>query len=122
MRCSHCGSERLKNIKVQGESCTCKHCGAEFTVQTSADRDRAAVVFCSRLPKPGRGGARKGTGPKLGPGGKKIDRNTALTADVWAFHSQNDESPGKSIEAMTRRSAAFRAWKGDRDKNLPEAC
>jgi hypothetical protein len=57
-----------------------------------------------------RGGARKGTGPKPGPGGVKIDRNTALTADVWAFHAANDESPGKSIEAMTRRSGAFKTW------------
>jgi len=57
-----------------------------------------------------RGGARKGTGPKPGPGGTKIDKNTALTADVWAFHAANDESPGRSIEAMTRRNSAFKSW------------
>ena len=62
------------------------------------------------MEKTKRGGAREGAGRKPGPGGTKIDRNTALTADVWAFHASNDESPGKSIEAMTRRSSAFKAW------------
>jgi hypothetical protein len=57
-----------------------------------------------------RGGARKGAGRKPGHGGTKIDKNIALTADAWAFHASNDESRGRSIESMTRRSGAFRAW------------
>jgi hypothetical protein len=54
MQCSNCGAERLKNITKAGESCCCKKCGAEFTVQTSADH-RPAVVYCSKLPEPKRG-------------------------------------------------------------------
>lgn len=50
MKCTNCGTERLKNITRQGETCRCKKCGAVFTVRTSADRSRPAVVYCSQLP------------------------------------------------------------------------
>jgi hypothetical protein len=57
-----------------------------------------------------RGGARKGAGRKPGPDGKKIDKNIALTADVWAFLSRGITSAGEEIETRTRKSAAFKAW------------
>ena len=57
-----------------------------------------------------RGGARKGAGPKPGPGGTKIDKNIALTADVWAFLVRDGETAGSAIESRLRRSAAFKAW------------
>ena len=57
-----------------------------------------------------RGGARKGTGPKHGPGGKRIDKNIALTADVWAFVTRDGETAGTSIEKHYRVLRAFKAW------------
>lgn len=57
-----------------------------------------------------RGGARPGTGPKPGPGGTKIDKNVALTADVWAFLTSTGTTAGKAIELRVRASVAFKAW------------
>jgi hypothetical protein len=57
-----------------------------------------------------RGGTRKGAGRKPGPDGKKIDKNIALTADVWAFLSRGETSAGEEIETRTRKSADFKAW------------
>jgi hypothetical protein len=110
MRCSHCGAERLKNITVQGESCTCKQCGAEFTVQTSADSRSQAVVFCSRLPQPGRGGKRKGAGRKPGKSGPKGSLTLWLSADVAAFLETFGQERSATVEKMLRKSAAFKAW------------
>jgi hypothetical protein len=63
-----------------------------------------------------RGGARKGAGRKPGPNGKKVDKNIALTADVWAVLTRDGETAGSAIETRIRRSAAFKAWlkKGQR--------
>jgi hypothetical protein len=58
-----------------------------------------------------RGGPRKGTGPKPGPGGTKIDKNIALTADVWAFVTRDGKTAGSAIETHFRKLAAFKAWK-----------
>jgi hypothetical protein len=61
-----------------------------------------------------RGGARKGAGRKPGPGGTKIDKNVALTADVWAFLVASGNTAGEAIEQRVRKSAAFKAWMKDR--------
>ena len=57
-----------------------------------------------------RGGARKNSGVKPGPNGKKIDRSVALSAGVWAFLASGGQTPGSAIEARVRASAAFKAW------------
>ena len=57
-----------------------------------------------------RGGARKNSGVKPGPHGKKIDRSVALSAGAWAFLASGGQTPGSAIEARVRASAAFKAW------------
>jgi len=57
-----------------------------------------------------RGGARKGTGPKHGPGGKRIKRNIALTADVWAYLVRDGLTAGTAIETRIRSSKEFKSW------------
>ena len=57
-----------------------------------------------------RGGARKGAGRKPGPDGKKIDKNIALSADLWAFLIRDGETAGSAIESHYRRTYAFRVW------------
>ena len=57
-----------------------------------------------------RGGARKGAGRKPGLGGTKIDKNIALSADLWAFIVRDGETAGSAIESHYRRTAAFKAW------------
>lgn len=73
MQCSNCGENGLKKITKQGESCTCKKCGAEFTVQASADH-RPAVLYCSRLPQPKRGRPEKPEGEKYKTPARQLGR------------------------------------------------
>ena len=111
----------MKNMSIQlemsgseGGMASCETCGREIKNHGGGCGGVRCANYCGDEPlravNSKRGGARKGTGPKPGKHGTKIDRNTALTADVWAFHASNDESPGRSIEAMTRRSGAFKTW------------
>lgn len=91
MRCSHCGAERLKNITLADESCTCKKCGAEFTVQTSADH-RPAVVYCSRLPKRGRPATERGA---YNPNpARQLGR---VSDEDWASLKEAAEASGKTF-------------------------
>lgn len=57
-----------------------------------------------------KGGARKNTGPKLGPHGKRIKRNICLTADVWAFLARDGDTASVAAESHVRKSAAFKTW------------
>ena len=61
-----------------------------------------------------RGGTRPGAGRKHGIHGKKIDKNIALTPDVWAFLVSEGQTAGEAIETRLRRSAAFKAWDSQR--------
>jgi hypothetical protein len=60
--------------------------------------------------KSNRGGARKGAGRKPGSSGKKIDKNIALTSDVWAFLVRDGGTAGSAIESHYRKTAAFKTW------------
>tara|TARA_R110000868_G_scaffold302907_3_gene563459 strand:+ start:1027 stop:1365 length:339 start_codon:yes stop_codon:yes gene_type:complete len=107
MQCSNCGNNGLKKITKQGETCECKSCGAEFTVQTSADH-RPAVVYMSRLPKPNIGGKREGAG-RPAPLGRKEVCSVRLTPDVAEFCRQHPEG-FTVLEKKLRASKEFREW------------
>lgn len=61
-----------------------------------------------------RGGSRPGAGRKPRHGITKIDKNIALTPDVWACWEQmaavDGVSVGEAIETKTRKMAAFRQF------------
>jgi len=57
-----------------------------------------------------RGGARKNSGVKPGPHGKKRCRSVALSADVWAFLALGEQSTNNRIESILRDCPAFVAW------------
>ena len=101
MRCSNCGNNGLKKITKQGEACECKSCGAEFTVQTTADH-RPAVVFMSRLPQQKTG--------RPAPLGRKVPVGIRLTPDVLEFCKQHPDG-FTFLEDTVRKSKAFKDWK-----------
>lgn len=74
-------------------------------------------AFARMDAKSKRGGVRTGAGRKPGTNGKRIDKNIALTADVWAFIVSNGLTAGAAIEAHYRADSAFVEWMQNKIKN-----